>query len=989
MKTKTFYLSLILQLAIIFALEAGINLKSTSAESFLDKIKKDISGRKLGGFVKKPLLIDAGETVSVNIGDIAPKTGAASSNAIAAGLNDYDSLRNALINNQTEEARLLIKKYPGVKKSGTDTKRPLLHEYLQARDADKEIIELLLESGADINEKWRGLYPLLIALTCGRFDIAETLIERGADTGLKDAGENSLIHIVMRDCEDTRAVDFFKKYKFDFNVKNKYGETPLFLMIINNKTAAMKYFIENGADIKTSVRSNYTMLDAAVSHCRETAAIYLVEKGADFKFKNEYGITPLHRAAQEGMTGLMEILLSKNADCDSVSKNGSTPLFFAVARGSLQAVKLLIKAGANINARDSSNTTPFMNAVFANKSEIADFFMTNYPATLSSLNTNEKNRLLLAAAENANIKIIEKLIKNGADINAYGAYGNTALHLSVIRSNLEIIDFLIKAGADINCRNSAGQTPLHLAAEADNGELMALLKQYGAAFFLTDKAGLTPDAIIEKKLRERIVKFEEITSCTGETVFLDAYNKIKPGRSLCFNTYPKLHQAAILKSPDILRWLIKNCADCNEKDKNNKTAIEIAMDNYDFESFDVLFSNSAEININSKFLPHFILFLINNGRKDYFFDKIVPACPAALNAIVLYTDHGNRWYEFPLINYLILKQDIDLLKKVISLGADCNAAHGNGGTPMYFAVYEILKKLDDSNGDSRGSFKKPLKFFEDFPDQSFSGKIEDDFWERDDIKKLTAIVDLMAEKGAKINCDHEYEFTNFIIKTLNFENQKLIDMILENLADVNIELNGIYFYNKFITSEFKHTPFTIAIVKNMPSAVKKMIKNGADIQTYKKAHKSKISGTDNKEKYFNPIELSIIELNFNITDILIESGAKFPDNKSDNPFHLIVESICGNSVKKILKSGNIEIEKLDNILKRFVNKGYDINAKCPDGRTPLETLGDWDVACAAAGERYSIAEGQSREEMHLKFIQIYKSLSLIKSSAMNAFKKYQ
>lgn len=979
MRPKKYYIWLILQLSIILIFEAGINLKPSAAESFLDKIKKDVSGRNLGGFVKKPVFIDAGETVDVNIGDMNQKTVAAI--ASAAGKSCYISLRSALINNQTEEARILIKKYSAFKKNEGEMQRPLLHEYLQVRDADKEIIELLLENGSDINETWHGFYPLLIALKRGRFDVAETLIQRGADTNIKDAGENSLIHIVMRDCEDTRAVDFFKKYKFDFNVKNKYGETPLFLMIINNKTAAMKYFIDKGADIQTPVRSNYTMLDAALSHCRETAAIYLVEKGADFKFKNEYGITPLHRAAQDGMTALMEILISKNAGCDPVSKNGSTPLFFAVARGSLPAVELLIKAGANINARDSSNTTPFMNAVFSNKSEIADFFMTKYPSTLSSLNINEKNRLLLAAAENGNIKIIEKLIENGADINAYGAYGNTALHLAVIRNNLAIINFLIKSGADINRRNSAWQTPLHLAAEAGNKELIALLKQHGAAFFLSDKAGLTPDAIIDKKLRERIAKFEEITSCTGEAVFIDAYNKIKTGHCLCFKTYPKLHQAAILRSPDILRWLIKNGADCNEKDKNNKTAIEIAMSNCDIESFDILFSNSAEINVNSRYLSHFILFLINNGRKDYFFDKIVPACPAALNAIVCYADNGNRWYEFPLISYLILKQDIELLKKVIALGADCNAASGSEGTPMYFAINEIFKKIDVSNCDSRGSFKKPLNFFEDFPDQSFSGKIDADFWEREDIKKLTAIVDLMAEKGAKINCGREYEFSNFIIKTLNYENQKLIDMILENLTDINLELNGIYFYNKFLTDKFKHTPFNIAIVKNMPSAVKKMIKKGAELQILK--------NSDIQEKYFNPLELSIAELNFKVADILIESGAKFSDNKNENPFDFIVKSICGSSVKKILKGGAIETEELADILKRFIEQGYNINAKGPDGRTPLEALGDWDVACAAADESYSISKNLSREELHLKYMRIFNSLSAIKSSAMKAFKKYQ
>lgn len=991
MKTKIYYILLILQCAIILIFAGGKILKSTAAEPFDYKFKKDISGRYFGGFVKKPFYINASETVSVTISDLARKARAAGADAgVGAGEQDYyNSLRNALINNKTDEARLIIKKYTDIKKSGSEANKPLLHQYLEVRDADKNIIELLLETGADINENWRGYYPLFLALIRGRCDIAETLIKRGADINIKDAAENSLIHIVMRECEDTRAVDFFYKNKFDFNVKNKYGETPLFLMILNNKTAALKYFIDKGADIKAAVSNNSTPLEAAISRGHETAAIYLVEKGADIKLKNENGLTPLHKAAQYGLIDLMAVLISNNADCDSTSKYGSTPIFFAVERGTLPAVELLIKAGANLNARDSSNTTPLMSAIFSDQFEIADYLMTKHPSTLSVLNINEKNKLLIASAEKGNVEIIEKLIKNGADINAAGTSGDTALHSAVIRANLKAVNALIKSGADVNRRNNKGRTAFHYAAETGNQEIIVILKQYGADFFISDKAGLTPDAIINKKLMERIAKFEEITSCTGEIVLIDNLNKIKAWRSLCFKTYPKLHQAAILKSPDILLWLVQNGADRNAKDKNNKTAIEIAMDNYDLESFDILFSNSAEININSKFLSKFIMFLIKNGRRDYFFDKIVPACPAAVNTVVYFIDIKNHWYEFSLINYAIVTKDIELFKKLIALGADCNDVSSGNATTMYFAVNEIIKIFNNPDGNSRGNFQRNLNFIEEAAAESAKNKISDDFWEREDIKKLTTIVNLLTEKGAKINCASRDEIFDLISKAFDFENQKLIELIFNNLADVNLEFKNLIFFPIKKTNKFRHTPLNLAIVENLPSTVKILIKNGADLQSSINPDKTKFSGPDNKEKIFNPLELSIIELNFNITDILIEGGAKFSDDLNENPFHFIVENICSSSVKKILKNGVIETGKIDNILKNFIDKGYDIKAKNKAGQTPFEIISDWDIACAAVNERYKISEGQTREELHLKYIRIYNSLNAIKSAAIKAFKKYQ
>ncbi len=1013
MKTKIYYVLFILQLAVILILAGGQKLNSTAAEHFDFKFKKIISGGNPGGFAKKPDLIDASETVSVTIGDIARKARAANSNSstsvsssisISASTNsnssislsangsvqdDYSRLRNALINNKTEEARLIIKNCPGVKKGGSETKGPLLIEYLEVRDADKQIMELLLENGADINESWRGYYPLFLALTRGRCDIAEMLIKRGADINIKDAAENSLLHIVMRACEDVRVVDFFYKYKFDFNVKNIYGQTPLLLMILNNKTAALKYFIDKGADINAAVSDNSTPLEVAILRGYETAAIYLVEKGADIKFKNEYGLTPLHKAAQYGLTDLTAVLLSNNADCNSSTKYGSTPLFFAADSGSLPLVELLIKAGANLNARDSSNATPLMSAINSGKFEIADYLATKYPSTLSVLNINEKNKLLIASVEKGNVEFIEKMIENGAKINAAESSGNKAIHLAVIRANMQTIAALIKFGADINSRNSMGRTALHFAAEAGNQQIIDFLKQSGADFFLSDKSGLTPDAIINQKLKERLVKFEEITSCTDETAFIDGPDKIKLWRSLSFKTYPKLHQAAILKSPDILLWLIQNGADCNVRDNNNKTAIEIAMDNYDLESFDVLIENSAEININSKIFANFILFLIEKGHQNYFFDKIVPARPAAVNTIVNFFDVKHHWYQFPLINYAVLTKDIELLKKLIALDADCNDFSSSYASTMYFAINEIIKIFTNLDGRPDGSFKKPLNIFDDAVGESTKNKISNALWELEDIKKLTTIVNLLAEKGAKINCASTDKIFDLISKSFDFENRQLTEIIFNNLADVNLEFKNLYIFPKKSANEFIYTPLTLAIVENLPSTVKILIKNGADLQSFKNQDKAKFSSYYNKKKIYNPLELSIIELNFNITDILIEGGAKISDDKNENPFHFIVESICDSSFRKIFENGVIETKKLDDIIKHFIDKGYDIKAKNKDGQTPLEIISDWDIACAVVNQRYTIAKGLSREKLHLRYMQIYNSLNEIKSASINAFKKYQ
>ena len=67
--------------------------------------------------------------------------------------------------------------------------------------------------------------------------------------------------------------------------------------------------------------------------------------------------------------------------------------------------------------------------------------------------------LMLAVASH-DLKSVEVLIARGADVNARGTSGNTALHFASRSSSPTILAKLLDKGADKEAKNDAGHNPL-------------------------------------------------------------------------------------------------------------------------------------------------------------------------------------------------------------------------------------------------------------------------------------------------------------------------------------------------------------------------------------------------------------------------------------------------------------------------------------------------------------------------------------------------
>lgn len=144
----------------------------------------------------------------------------------------------------------------------------------------------------------------------------------------------------------------------------------------------------------------------------------------------------------------IELLINNGTDINSHhSKFSETPLHRLCARANphIDIIAMLLEKGAEVNATNISGKTPI--------------FYCNFSYS---------------------VKLLDLLVKYGADINIRDKYKNTLLHDDYINCLDERFEEFLKSllnfGFDINSKNSLGLTPLDLCK---NERIAGILVKYG------------------------------------------------------------------------------------------------------------------------------------------------------------------------------------------------------------------------------------------------------------------------------------------------------------------------------------------------------------------------------------------------------------------------------------------------------------------------------------------------------------------------------
>jgi ankyrin repeat protein/Tfp pilus assembly protein PilF len=386
----------------------------------------------------------------------------------------------------------------------------LLYSVSQVKEPNVELVRMLLDKGANVNQPTRYKTPLMQAAEQGQAEIVSLLLDKGAQVNVQTDEGTALMMAVTGG--NAATVKVLLAAGADVKAKHRIGDQTL-IMSARRRVAdvklpggpeagyeIMEMLLAKGADVNASGDWNRTALMFANTPAKVDL---LVRSGADLEAKDEYGETALMHAAERGDAAVVRSLLDRGADVNAIDKKGDNSLLTSidsenlrtdekgrVLQSRLEVTRRLLQAkGLKVDAQNLDGETALMRAVRLENSEMVSALLSKGAdanrtdvfgdtavtiayqkanneleklmprPSLKGLPTNVLNAFLRAAVERKDEAFVRDLLQEGADPNheysigyAHKSINRTVLVSAALMGNAPIVQLLLNKGANVNAK---------------------------------------------------------------------------------------------------------------------------------------------------------------------------------------------------------------------------------------------------------------------------------------------------------------------------------------------------------------------------------------------------------------------------------------------------------------------------------------------------------------------------------------------------------
>ena len=556
-------------------------------------------------------------------------------NSVDINLSDsYNrtALMIASLNGKREIAALLISKGANVNLIDKDMNTALL---LAINSREKDLIKLLLDSSADVNHVNRdGDTALTKAVKANIFEIVELLIKRGAKVnqkiGIVFSGKKSILMLAI----ENKSIDIAKiliASGADINYVDNSENTALIKAVEAIIFEISEILIKKGADVNQEIRTGFlgfsgkmSLLMFAIENKNIDIAKLLIESGADINYRfwkstlsGREDKTILRQALCWGNNEVLGLLIEKGVKYDKENIDPSTILF-----KSLTGVP-------HVNKEKEKNTFKhhilqvLLKNVQEGKSEksinIVNTYFNKTGSNTEILGVPEINLILSATLSQNKVdeNFIVYLIEKGANINYKGLNGNAALLIIAAEEGfIKIVEKLLNEGANINIRSNEEKTAFIYAAENNNRDIMKILIEKSLQIGIS----VNLDNIIEKTI------IGNIQNSQIESFFLieDTYKNIVNFKYKDREGNTFLHHLAPLNDIRLFSlFLDKEGIDVNELNNRGETPLYCALSKSNFNEDFIFYLLDKEASLQPSLCITDNLLLDISSRNRDLHDKLV------------------------------------------------------------------------------------------------------------------------------------------------------------------------------------------------------------------------------------------------------------------------------------------------------------------------------------------------------------------------------